>query len=202
MFELKEQPRVGASSDEETCCRSEIIVAYLDGELDSAASIEFEQHAAACATCAPLLREHQQLLQLLELVADASFEMPLPKNFAQVVTAYAQSDMKGARAHSLALWLCVPLAALCVALLGVAGVERVMSLIGTLIKHAASVADMFGRGFYAIGIGFSVLLRAVGRSLVFSAPPLSFLAILLLAASLCLLSRLIVNYHHRPQVTE
>jgi hypothetical protein len=186
-------------------CQSAQIAAYLDGELCASAAISFEAHVGACAVCAEGLRAHQQLLRLLESELENSFAAPLPKNFARIVAARAQSDMSGARArseHKRALWLCAPLVALCSVLLGLSGGERVIGSASALIKHAASILFMLSRWLYDVGAGFAVIFRALGRNFIFESRSMNLLAVLLLAFILGLLSRLITIYHQRTQVMD
>lgn len=189
------------------CRESEHVAAYLDGELNSAALRSFEEHLKACAVCNATLREHKELLCILDQAqTDASFTMALPKNFAQLVTARAQSDMSGVRArreHGIALWLCAPLVLLCVGLLGISGCATVLVFAAALARHAASAGMFIARSLYDVSAGVSVILRAAGRNLVNEPRPINLLALLLLAVAFGLLPRLIFNYRQRaPEITE
>ncbi|MFN2455293.1 MAG: anti-sigma factor [Pyrinomonadaceae bacterium] len=190
------------SSPEKVACQSELIIAYLDGEMTTDACANFESHAQECAECRATFREHRQLLCLLESELDDYFEMPLPKNFAEIVTAHARSDMRVAHRRGFALWLVMTLAVLCCALPIVVGSGRAFGFISTFVRGAANGAMMFGRGFYDIGIGLSVILRAVGGNLTGGARPLNLLLICLFAAAFGLLLRLIASYHQRLQTTD
>ena len=79
-------------------CRSEEIAAYLDGELEDSLLVRLEQHFEDCSQCAAEVREQQRLLHELNFALMDEPAIELPKNFAQVVAARAQSDMSGMRA--------------------------------------------------------------------------------------------------------
>lgn len=154
-----------------------------------------------------MLREHKKLLCVLEAAqADESFALPLPKNFAQLIIARAESDMSGVSARGeqrLALWLCAPLVILCALLLGRGGCIAALIFASTIVRHAASVCVLISRTLYDVGAGFSVLLRALGRNFIDVPRPLNLLALLLLAVALGLLPRLIANCRQRAQeITE
>ncbi len=186
---------------ESECCESEHVAAYLDGELNSTALRSFEDHLKGCAVCIAALREHKELLRVLDHAqTDSSFTMALPKNFAQLVTARAQSDMSGVRARreqGSALWLCAPLILLCVGLLGISGCASVLVFAAALARHAASAGMFIARSLYDVGAGVSVILRAAGRNLINEPRPINLLALFLLAVALGLLPRLIFNYRQR-----
>jgi len=191
-----------------TCRESEHVAAYLDGEINSVECARFEDHMKECAACAATLREHKELLRILEIAAqaDESFALPLPKNFAQAVRARAQSDMSGVRARGerrLALWLCAPLVLLCIALLGNSGCAAALAFALMIVRHAASAFGLILRALYDVGAGLNVILRAVGRNLLDVPRPTNLLALFLLAVALGLLPRLIANCRQREQeITE
>jgi anti-sigma factor RsiW len=105
-------------------CQSEDVAAYLDGELQPEAAARFEQHLKGCAACAADLQEQRRLLCTLDLALKqrGDGDLRLPKNFSQIVTAHAQSDLSGLRSEPLerrrALRLCLALGAASFALLG------------------------------------------------------------------------------------
>src|SRR3954468_21166174 len=118
---------MSAQTQNNQACRSEEIVAYLDGELDVEACELLEEHCAGCACCAGELNAQQRLLLELDyaLAEDACVEMP--KNFAQVVAVRAQSDLSGVREpleRRRALRLCVALSVVSFLLLGGAAMSE------------------------------------------------------------------------------
>ena len=187
------------------CSKGEEIAAYLDGELASArACDEFEQHVKDCAPCAAQLREQKQLLCTLDFALGGASSLPMPPaNFARVVTAHAQSDMRGMRAHTehkRALWLCAALAALASALLiggaAAAGSDSVLVSVRALMKPLAMIVGFFWHTIYNAGTGLVVISR-VSAHLLFQSRPLGVVGSLLLIIALGLLPRLIINYHRR-----
>ncbi|MGB8510894.1 MAG: zf-HC2 domain-containing protein, partial [Pyrinomonadaceae bacterium] len=106
-----------AAQEREDCARTSLTAAYLDGELEAAASSVFELHLKECGDCSAALAEQRRLLCLLDAAFDQTFEKRFapPKDFTRVVRARAQTDMTGVRTRSertLALKICVALAAL------------------------------------------------------------------------------------------
>lgn len=185
-------------------CRSEDVAAYLDGELDGAASDGFEAHLKTCAPCATELRMQRQLLCTLDFAFnEPAFE--LPRNFSRVVAAHAESDLSGMRKKGerrRALQLCALLALLAFALLGAASRALVFQPARSFLRIAGSLLDLVGRALYDGGTGATVILRVVGRALILAPYGLGVILIVLpFLIALALLPRLIVNYH-RAQVIE
>ena len=183
-------------------CQSEEVAAYLDGELQLEAAVLFEQHLKECARCAADLREQRRLLCTLDLALGGreSGDLRLPKNFSQIVTAHAQSDLSGLRSERVerrrALRLCLALGAASFALLGTATVsESILKPLSLLIKHARTVLGFMGRSLYDAGAGVAVIARAVGGHTIFESQVLAAFAFTLLALAVVLLPRLISNYH-------
>lgn len=188
----------------ESECRTEDVAAYLDGELDGAASESFEAHLKTCAPCATELRMQRQLLCTLDFAfSERSFE--LPRNFSRVVAAHAESDLSGMRKKSerrRALQLCALLALLAFALLGAASRALVFQPARSLLRIAGSILDLVGRALYDAGTGAAVIVRVVGRALILAPHGLGLILIVLpFVIALALLPRLILNYH-RAQVIE
>jgi anti-sigma factor RsiW len=184
-------------------CRTEDAAAYLDGELDGAASQTFEAHLKTCARCATELRMQRQLLCTLDFAfSERSFE--LPRNFSRVVAAHAESDLGGMRKKSerrRALQLCALLALLAFALLGAASRALVFQPALSFLRIAGSLLDLVGRALYDAGTGVAVIVRVIGRALILAPHGLGLILVLPFVIALALLPRLIVNYH-RARVIE
>jgi hypothetical protein len=188
-------------------CQSEEAAAYLDGEMDDSSAALFELHLKDCATCTIVLHEQRRLLCTLDfaLGVDEHSDLRLPKNFAQIVTAHAQSDLSSLRReraeHKRAFRLCLILAVASFALLGgAAWSESVLQPLGLLVRHAGTIFGFMGRALYDFGAGLAVIARAIGGHTIFESNSLAALAFLLLAVALILLPRLISNYH-RARIT-
>lgn len=183
------------------CCKGEEIAAYLDGELAEASRTEFELHVKACAACAEQLREQKHLLCALDFALGGERSLPLPPaNFAKVVAAHAQSDMRGVRTsseHKRALWLCAALAFSSALLIGGAAFsESVIVPIQAVMKPVATLAGFFWNTLYNAGTGLVVISR-VSAHLLFESRPFGLVGSLLLISALGLLPRLIISYHRR-----
>ncbi len=183
-------------------CQSEEVAAYLDGELNAQATALFEQHIKECADCAADLREQRRLLCTLDMALGSreNGDLQLPKNFSQIVTAHAQSDLSSLRSESVerrrALRLCLALLAASFALLGGAKIsESILKPLSLLIKHARTVLGFMGHSLYDAGAGVAVIARAVGGHTIFESQVLAAFAFTLLALAAILLPRLISNYH-------
>ncbi len=190
------------SSEKNYCGQSASTAAYLDGELDAAEASHFEQHTKRCASCAATLIEQRRLLCLLDNAFGEAHEniVALPKNFARVVTARAQSDMRGIR-HGLerkrALTLCVMLTAATFVLLGASMFDAVIGPVIAVVRALTSVLWIIGYACADACAGVIVILRAVGGSLIAEPNPLGLLQWMLFAGAIILLLHLIARYHRR-----
>jgi hypothetical protein len=186
---------------------SEDIAAYLDGELDAEACASFEVHLTGCQSCSAELQEQRRLLCALDFALGADDpNLALPRNFAQVVAAHAESDMSGVRSsqeHGRALRLCLGLSLVVFILLGGARLSgSVLIPLRAVARYVLSVGGLVWNALYDAGSGMAVILRALGRRFVFESHPFSLLAFLLFALlALALLPRLIARYH-RAEITE
>lgn len=180
-------------------CRSEEIVAYLDGDMDARAHDGMERHFAECARCAAELKAQRRLLRELDFVLADDDGVELPANFAQVVARRAQSDMSGVREKGerrRALSLCAALALISFALLGGARLrESVFAPLRAVWKAGTALFSFIGHALYDAGAGLAVVTRGVSWHLLFESRSLGLLMLLLFASALFLLSRMISGYH-------
>lgn len=194
------------ASREIKCGRSAETAAYLDGELDAHALLSFEGHLQECPSCTEELREQRRLLCALEFALGANDPcVDLPCDFAQIVATNAESDMSGVRKrveHGRALRVCLVLALAAFTLLGGATLFASVSIpIKAFARSSISILGFFWNAIYDAGVGVAVILRPLGRRLIFESHPIGLIAFLLFAFALALLPRLIVRYH-RAQITE
>ena len=185
-------------------CQLEDVASYLDGEMGDAALYIFEGHLKTCASCATELRTQRQLLCTLNVAFSEPRSFDLPKNFARVVTAHAESDVSGMRnkrESRRALQLCAILALLAFTLLGAASGTLVLQPARSFLRIAGSLLDLAWRTFYDAGTGVSVIVRMVGRSVVLNPYGLGVFFALIFLVAIFLLPRLITNYH-RAQIVE
>jgi anti-sigma factor RsiW len=189
-----------AARDRAVCPRTSLTAAYLDGELDTPASEEFDGHARVCPDCAGALLEQRRLLCLLDTAFDQTFEkrLELPEGFTRQLKARAQNDLSGVRdacERRRALKICALLGAAAFALLGFAALDVVVRPALRALGAASGVLGVAGRASAEAGSGAAVVLRAVAGRLVSGAESASVLWVLLLAAGLLLLLRLVSGYH-------
>ena len=182
------------------CLRTELTAAFLDGELDPVACEEFDSHARGCRDCSAALLEQRRLLCLLDTAFDETFEkkLELPDGFTRQLRARAQNDLSGVRDASerrRALKICAGLGAAAFALLGFAALDVVVPPALRALSAASGVLGVAGRASAEAGSGAGVVLKAVAGRLVSGSEPLAVLLLLLLAAGLVLLLRLISGYH-------
>lgn len=182
------------------CPRTSLTAAYLDGELDPAASEEFHTHARACPDCSAALLEQRRLLCLLDTAFDETFEkrMELPAGFTEQLKARAQNDLSGVRdagERRRALKICAALGAAAFALLGFAALDVVVRPALGALGAASGVLGVAGRASAETGTGAAVVVRAVAGGLVSGAGPAVLLWAPLLAAGLLLLLWLVSGYH-------
>jgi predicted anti-sigma-YlaC factor YlaD len=188
------------------CGRSAETAAYLDGELDGHALSLFEEHLQECRSCAEELREQRRLLCALDFALGADDPcVDLPCDFAQIIATNAESDMSGVRKrveNGRALRFCFGLTLAAFTLLGGATLFAAVSIpIKAFARSSVSILGFLGNAIYDAGVGAAVILRPLGRRLIFESHPIGLMAFLLFAFALALLPRLIVRYH-RAQITE
>lgn len=177
--------------------------AYLDGELDAASSALFEAHLKACVACAAALTEQRRLLAVLNSAFAAEqprarAAMRLPENFAEIVTARAQTDMNGlsARAERVrALRLSLALAIICALILGIAviafGGASAFDAVRAFARASESVLSVVGRAVRDASAGGAVVLRAIGAPFVSSSDPVTLAVWSVFACALIALLHLI-----------
>lgn len=177
-------------------CQRDLIAAYVDGELETAARSLFEEHVATCRSCSDELLIQRRLMCELDSAFSQPFPLDVPQNFAELVAVRAKSDMSGARSgqeRRRAVAFSLILAAGAFALLGAAAGRSIVSAAELLTFKLVGVAGLLGKALYDAAAGLSVILRVAGGALL----PDSFavLVFLLLMLAVLLLSILIISYH-------
>jgi|SRR4030095_2143468 hypothetical protein len=186
-------------------CHPEMIAAYVEGDLESSVRISLELHLLECETCEAELRNQRLFACELDSLFAEPALVPVPRDFARVVAAQAESDMSGARTrteHKRAFRYCLILAFFSFALLGVATSKALLSSGQLLGSKIFGLIALVGKALYDAGTGFTVLMRAAAKALM--PDGFSVLVLLILVLAILLLSLLISGYHrfHRRGLYE
>jgi hypothetical protein len=145
------------------------------------------------------------LLCTLDVAFNESRSFDLPKNFARIVTAHAESNMSGMRRKGerrRALQMCAVLALVAFALLGAASGALVFQPARAFLRMALSLLDLGWRTLYDAGTGASVIVRMLGRAIVLGPYGMGVFFALVFLFAISLLPLLIINYHRRARIVE
>lgn len=183
-------------------CQDEVaahVAAYLDGQLDVSAITQFEAHVERCEPCRIELNAQRQFLCTLDSTLSGPQQLPIPKDFARIVSARAESDMRGVR-HSgerrLALLVSIALGVTALALLGATAENSLLLRARSLINKVFGVASLLWTALHDAFVGLSVISRMV----LPQSPLTSLAALVVLAFAVASLSHLIISYHRRDQI--
>ena len=171
-------------------CDAWNVAAYLDGEMSVSASNLFEQHAKECAECADALAMQRRLvLALGAAFGNQRKEIPMPTDFTRIVTAHAQTDMRGLRRKTerrRALLLCAIVGATAFVLLGATMFDAVLTPSLAVVRGLFVIVSLIAHSLADAATGATVILRAVGGR--FQAHPAEIAFLFALAIALLLLS--------------
>lgn len=179
------------------------VAAYLDGQLERPALTQFEAHLETCRHCRAELNVQRQFLCELESALSPFEELPIPENFARIVSTRAESDMRGVRRtgeRRRALLVCVALAATAFALLGAAAGNTILISVRLLLKNVLGVLGLLWTALHDAFVGLSIVSRVMARMFLPQSHITSLAALILLAIAVVSLSHLIVSYHRRRQM--
>ena len=179
-------------------CETENIAAYIEGDLDPALHSVLEAHLKECAHCAGELRAQRLFMCELDSALASPFDLAVPTNFAQVVSAHAQSDMRGTRdaaEHARALRFCIILGLAAFALLGFASSKAVVLSVRSFAGKAFGVLGFFAQAIFNAAAGFAITSRVVSRGLITDSRLVALAGLLLVVLAVAVLSRLIARYH-------
>ncbi|HVG38933.1 MAG TPA: anti-sigma factor [Pyrinomonadaceae bacterium] len=206
MKELSENPALVAPANDVTpiadvtvdCGERALVVAYLDGELDSAEAERFETHLKICSACAFDLSEQRRVLCALSFALTRAPGDALPADFAARVVARAQTDMRGVRAsgeRGRALLICSVLSAAGLLLIGAAAHSVMLPAVGGVRHLLLSVLRLIYHPLEGLGTAVLVVLRAVGREILSLSNTPHSIPLLIFAVAVALLPLLILRYH-------
>ena len=191
-------------NDAQIKCELEDVAAYLDGELDGPALVQFEEHVKQCPECTVELRAQRQLLCTLDVAFNQSKGFDLPSNFSRVVTARAENDLAGmrnGRERKRAIQLCMVLALVSFGLLGAATRAIVFDPLRSSLRVVRVLSDLLWQLVSDAVSAASVCARVIGRAMLDTQPGSRLLLVFAFILSVSCLSFLIVRYR-RAQIIE
>lgn len=163
------------------------IAAYLDGELSADRELSLEMHLAECPDCCGELNLLKQLLLGLDEGLRSGTDIDLPKDFAKIVAANAESTVAGLRRpreRFNALYICGALGLFVLLSFSVSAGSTLF------FRQIAAVSSFLGHFFYDVCLGIVVILRAAAshfRSDVIS----TFFTVAVVTAGLYLFKKLL-----------
>ena len=178
-------------------CQREQIVAFIDGELDPSAAEAFEEHLRRCEECRAELSEQRLFLCELDAAMVNSPVVPAPRNFARIVAAHAETDMRGVRSRTenkRALRFIIILTLAGFSLLGASASDLLVNGGRAIALNVLGLAGFIWRIGYETAASAAVIFRVVSRKLFIESGSLGLLVVCLCLA-LLVLSRLIASYH-------
>jgi Putative zinc-finger len=194
---------MSATTTGQGICETNLIAAYIDGELEQDVTLRLEQHLESCAPCRAELRAHRLFICELDAALTESADIPVPAGFSRMVAARASSDMRGVRTrseHRKALSICVILALAGFALVGATARDAIFIVAGKFITSFLGVVGVVSTAVYDTVAGLEVIFRVLSRKIIIESGSLGPLLVLL-AVGIFVLSRLISKYH-RTSATE
>ncbi|MEP6637380.1 MAG: zf-HC2 domain-containing protein [Acidobacteriota bacterium] len=184
-------------------CRSEEIAAYMDGQLDRDANIFFEEHVQECHTCNAELNAQRSFMCELDAALASTPDLPLPRDFARIVAARAESDMRGLRDRKerrLALRLTLLLLIVSSTLLGATAIRSLFYSGRSVAQKILGVVDLLWKTLHDATIGLTIVARVLGRTLVPESHFASLLSLSVLVLGVLTLTHLIFRYHRQQRM--
>ena len=187
---------------QEKFCESNLIAAYVDGELDRDLAQRFEEHLQTCEPCRVELRLHRLFICELDATLTET-EMPMPRDFSRIIATRASTDMRGVRTgaeNRKALGICMILALIGFALLGATARETIFLVAGRFVTTVIGLVGFAATAIYETVAGLAVVFRVLSRKIIVESGSLGPM-IVVLAVAIVLLTRLLSKYH-RTSATE
>ena len=182
-------------------CPREEIAAYVDGELSSAEELTLESHFAKCGLCRAEYDSQKRLLMDLDFVLEGEYEsIPLPDDFARVVTANAESSIAGIRKpaeRSRAVFFSVALFLLVTLSLG-SEVGNVVLALQKIGDQCLAVAGFIFHLLYEIGVGLGIVLGCMGNRLIYGSMLTATLTLSLFILTSIAFSGLVYRFNRTP----
>jgi anti-sigma factor RsiW len=183
-------------------CKKNLVAAYVDGELETAAQVRFEQHLTDCQDCRLELLVHRQFICELDAVLTNDVQVAVPVNFSRVVAARAVSDMSGVRTRAenkKAVVFCLILGITGFGLIGSTTRLALVSFVRISVRKVFSLIDLVSHAIYDLAVSMAVISRVLSRKLIANDGDLRIVLVLLVFA-VFLLSRLISGYHRTDAI--
>ena len=183
-------------------CERNLVTAYVDGELDMAAQVLFEEHMTSCHDCRLELRVHRQFMCELDSLLANDAQLVVPTDFSRVVAARAVSDMSGVRTRAenrKALVFILALGVTGFALLGSTTRQTFINLGRLFIRKVFSLIDLVSHAVYEIVASVAVISRVLSRKFIADNGDFRVVLVLLVFA-VFVLSRLISGYHRTDAI--
>ena len=179
------------------------VAAYLDGQLGVAATGQFEAHMEVCQSCRAELNAQRQFLCELDSVLATPKEFSIPQDFARIVSARAESDMRGVRTHGerrRAFLVCLALGLAAFVLLGATAGTSLLVSAALLGNKVLGVMSLLWTTLQDAFIGMTIISRVVVRMFLPESPLTNFAALVVLVLAVASLSHLIIGYHRRDRM--
>lgn len=179
------------------------VSAYLDGQLDIAAVDQFEAHVKGCQPCRAELNSQRQFLCELDSILSTPKELSIPKDFARIVSARAESDMRGVRTggeRRRALLVCLALGFASFVLLGATAGTSLLVSAALLTNKVLGVLSLLWTTLHDAVVGLTIVSRVVVRMFLPESPLTNLAALVVLVLAVASLSHLIISYHRRGQM--
>jgi anti-sigma factor RsiW len=183
-------------------CEKNLVAAYVDGELETAAQARFEDHLKDCQDCRLELRVHRQFVCELDALLTNEVQVAVPINFSRVVAARAVSDMSGVRSRAenrKAVVFCLILGITGFALIGSTTRLAMVSFARVSARKFFSLIDLVSHAIYDLAVSIAVISRVLSRKLIADNGDLR-IALVVLVFAVFLLTRLISGYHRRDVI--
>lgn len=146
----------------ERICPTAKLAVYLDGELAPDEELALELHLAGCSTCRDELNLQKKIFGALDLNRFEESEIELPKDFAKIVAARAESGVLGMRSSRERKRAIALIMILLAAVLGLASIgETNFGDFGKFGEQSWAVVNFAGTLIYNIALSATIILRSL-----------------------------------------
>lgn len=179
------------------CPRAEI-AEYIDGELSPGVELDLELHFADCEICAEELNAQKKVSSTLEILLEGEDKnISLPKNFTQVITANAESNLDGLRSpqeRSRGLFICAILFLFILIGFSTEG-ETILFAVEKFTDQFLAVGGFILHLFYTLSIGISAVFGSLCHKFIFTSTLTLLLIVSAFVIGFMILSRMVFRYN-------